>query len=309
MAITRLAHVELFVADLGAARAFYVELLGLIETERTARHLYLRAAEDYDHHAIVLTQADLNGLAHMAFRVDDPADLDRFARHFGEQGIKVVRVPAGVEPGQGEAIRLRDPLGFPVEFCHRMDRVQRKLRSHAGVSPARLDHVNLRLPVPVDKGMEYYRNELGFFLSEYALYPDGTTFGAWMHRKQVTHDVALVHGPGTLIHHTAFYVPDVTSVVRCADLMADAGMRAGIEFGPGRHGITNAFFLYFRDPADNRLEIFTGDYLIPDPDFEPIRWTHEEFEATGRLLWGSRPPQTMYEGQAVADWTDPPMPE
>jgi len=170
-------------------------------------------------------------------------------------------------------------------------------------------HVNLRLPVPVDKGMRYYQEDLGFFVSEYALYPDGTTFGAWLHRKQTTHDVALVHGPGTLIHHTAFYVPDVASVVRTADILADAGMRDRIEFGPGRHGITNAFFLYFRDPADNRLEVFSGDYLIPDPDFVPRRWTHEEFEATGRLLWGARPPQTMYEGQAVADWAAPPLPD
>ena len=306
MAVTRLGHVELFVPDLGAARHFYVDLLGLIETARDARHVYARAAEEYEHHSLILTQADRNGLAHMAFRVDDPEDLARLRRGYEEQGIKVVRIPAGAEAGQEEAIRLRDPLGFPVEFYHQMERVERRLRTYVGVSPSRLDHVNLRVPVPVDEGLRYYRQRLGFFVSEYALYPDGTTFGAWLHRKQTTHDVALVHGPGTLIHHTAFYVPDVAAVVRTADVLADAGMRDRIEFGPGRHGITNAFFLYFRDPAGNRLEVFSGDYLVPDPDFEPLRWTHEEFEATGRLLWGARPPQSMYDGQAVADWTDPP---
>ena len=308
MAVTRLAHVELFVPDLEAARRFYVEMLGLIETARDAQHLYLRATEEYEHHSLILTRAAGNGLAHMAFRVDDPNDLERLEGVYGRMGIRVRRIPTGAEVGQGQAIRLRDPLGFPVEFYHRMERVEPTLRSYAGVSPARLDHVNLRLPVPVDKGMRYYQEDLGFLVSEYALYSDGTTFGAWLHRKQTTHDVALVHGPGTLIHHTAFYVPDVASVVRTADILADAGMRNCIEFGPGRHGITNAFFLYFRDPADNRLEVFSGDYLIPDPDFAPRRWTHEEFEANGRLLWGARPPQTMYEGQAVADWADPPGP-
>lgn len=309
MAVTRVGHVELFVPDLEAARHFYVDVLGLTLTDADPGHLYLRAGEEFEHHTMVLTKADRNGLGHLALRVDDPEDLHRLQRSYEQQGIKVLRVPAGAEAGQGEAIRLRDPLGFPVEFYHAMERVERKLRKYEGIAPTRFDHVNLRVPDNVEKGVEYYRQQLGFYVSEYAEYADGKLFSAWMHRKQTTHDVALVRGPGTLIHHAAFYVADAMSVVRTADLMADAGMRDGLEFGPGRHGITNAFFFYIKDPAGNRLEIYNGDYLIPDPDFKPIRWTHEEFEATGRLLWGARPPQSMYEGQQVADWTNPPMPK
>ena len=46
-----------------------------------------------------------------------------------------------------------------------------------------------------------------------------------------------------------------------------------MERGPGRHGISNAFFLYIRDPDGHRIELFTSDYLTVDPDLEPLRWS------------------------------------
>ena len=52
--------------------------------------------------------------------------------------------------------------------------------------------------------------------------------------------------------------------------MATSGYLANMERGPGRHGISNAFFLYIRDPDGHRIELFTSDYLTVDPDLEPI---------------------------------------
>jgi catechol 2,3-dioxygenase len=305
MSVTRVGHVELRVTELDRAADFYVDVLGMLETERDDEHVYLRCVEDREHHTLTLTRAERNGLAHIAFRVDDPDDLGRLAGDYRDAGVEVTEVAAGAELGQGEAIRLQDPLGFPVEFYHRMESVERSLRTHGNRGPSRIDHLNLRLPGPVDEGIAYYRELLGFQVSEFAVHPDGTTFAAWMHRKQTTHDVALVQGPGTLIHHVGLYVPESHDVLHVADRMAARGMQDQIEFGPGRHGITNAFFSYLRDPDGNRIEIYSGDYLIPDPDFEPIEWTAEEFERTGRLAWGSRPPQSMYEGQPVGTWPSP----
>ena len=52
--IVRAAHAELEVTDLEASRAFYVDVLGLIETERTDDRIYLRGWEERLHHSIVL---------------------------------------------------------------------------------------------------------------------------------------------------------------------------------------------------------------------------------------------------------------
>ena len=55
--------------------------------------------------------------------------------------------------------------------------------------------------------------------------------------------------------------------------MATSGYLANMERGPGRHGISNAFFLYIRDPDGHRIELFTSDYLTVDPDLKPLRWS------------------------------------
>ena len=289
--------------DLDRACDFYVGLLGLIETERTECHLYLRCTEDYKHHSLVLTKGAHHGLGHIAFRVGELGDIERLGEAYGDRAIVVA---ACAERAQGEALRLQDPFGFPVEFYHRMERVERRTRTPGEARPIRLDHVNLRVAGSVDDAVRYYCDRLGFMVSEYAVNPDGSTYRAWIHRKQTTHDVAVGAGAQPLIHHTALYVPETKDVLRIADAVAGAGLQSQLEFGPGRHGATNAFFLYLFDPDGNRLEIYSGDYLIPDPDFEPIRWTREEFERTGRLVWGGRPPASFDDGQPIADWTTPP---
>jgi catechol 2,3-dioxygenase len=55
--IVRLSHVELVVTDLGQARAFYVDTLGL-QVTRGRRTIYLRAMEERGHHCIILKKAD-----------------------------------------------------------------------------------------------------------------------------------------------------------------------------------------------------------------------------------------------------------
>jgi len=89
-------------------------------------------------------------------------------------------------------------------------------------------------------------------------------------------------------------------VTRTADLLADAGMQDAIEFGPGRHGATNAFFLYVRDPAGNRLEFYWGDYLR-DHDRPPVRWEIDDYRRRGLLWWGQDPPETFFEAGPIRD--------
>jgi catechol 2,3-dioxygenase len=72
-----------------------------------------------------------------------------------------------------------------------------------------------------------------------------------------------------------------------------SGYLDNMERGPGRHGISNAFFLYIRDPDGHRVELFTSDYLTVDPDFEPYRWTLQDKQR--QTLWGHPAPQSWFE--------------
>jgi catechol 2,3-dioxygenase len=159
-----------------------------------------------------------------------------------------------------------------------------------------IDHMNSRVEDP-DALLTYWRDRLRFSISEYTV-RDGKTFAAWLRRRRGTHDVAVVRSTGPSLHHVAYHVGEPADVMRTADLLADAGFRAQIDFGPGRHGLSNAFFIDVHDPSGNRLEISMGDYQR-DLDAEPIRWEWEDYDGGGRLWWSPEYPARSLETTPV----------
>ncbi|MGH9173240.1 MAG: VOC family protein, partial [Vicinamibacterales bacterium] len=99
--IIRAAHGEFRVTDLDQASAFYVDVLGFVESERTSDALYLRGLEERDHHSLVLRRAATPGAGHLAFRVKSNDDLDRLNVYFTDRGQRVRVVESGEEAGQG----------------------------------------------------------------------------------------------------------------------------------------------------------------------------------------------------------------
>ena len=116
---------------------------------------------------------------------------------------------------------------------------------------------------------------------------------AWMHRKGNVHDFAITNGKGPRLHHFAYWVPSPMNVIHLCDVMATTGYLSNMERGPGRHGISNAFFLYCRDPDGHRIEIYASDYLTVDPDLEPIRWAISD--PRRQTLWGTPAPKSWFE--------------
>jgi catechol 2,3-dioxygenase len=68
------------------------------------------------------------------------------------------------------------------------------------------------------------------------------------------------------------------------------------ERGPGRHGVSNAFYLYLRDPDGHRVEIYTSDYYTGDPDHETYRWNVRDDRR--RDFWGNAVMETWYKEAA-----------
>ncbi len=294
--ILRAGHIEFRVTDLGRARAFYVDLLGFVESEQRDDRLYLRGYEERDHHGLVLRRAPSPGVGHMAFRVASEDDLERLEFVHRRHDLPV-RWVNEEEAGQGRALRVQDPSGLPVEFFHRIDQEDRLLQRfdlQRGASVMRLDHFNCQVP-DVASAAQWYQKELGFGCSEYTENADTPPqlWAIWLHRKQNVHDIALMNGVGPRVHHAGFWVQDQQSVLRVCDLLASAGMADRIERGPGRHGLSNAFFLYLRDPDANRIELYTGDYLIADPDWQPIRWRLDDPQRA--TFWGHPAPASWFE--------------
>jgi 3,4-dihydroxyphenylacetate 2,3-dioxygenase len=290
--IVRFGHAELVVQDLDRSLEFYCDSLGFVLTERTSTHAYLRGLEERIHHSLALKLGAVPAVTHVAFRVRTDQDLDRAAEFCHSAGLACQLVAAGDERGQGPALRFSDPFGFTVELFYAMDAAERQLQRfelYRGATPMRIDHLNLFVP-DVASAHRYYTEQLGFHCSEYtetAADPP-QVWASWLYRKPSVHDVALMNGAGPRVHHLGFWVPDQQSVLRACDILAAKGEVEALERGPGRHGISNAFFLYLRDPDGHRIELYSGDYLTADPDFEPIRWRLDD--PRRQTFWGHSAP-------------------
>ena len=290
--IVRLSHVEYRVTDLARSRAFYVDTLGLQVSFEDDSRIYLRAMEERGHHCIVLVRSDAADVGVLGFKLYDTPDLDAAQAWFAARGLPTQWVD---RPFMGRVLRTRDPFGIPLEFYVQMDRlapIHQQYRLYNGVKPLRIDHFNM-FSSDVDASVAFY-NDIGFRVTEYTEDDEsGRCWAAWMHRKGGVHDVAFTNGLGPRLHHTAFWVPTPLNIIDLLDLMSTTGWVANIERGPGRHGISNAFFLYVRDPDGHRIEIYCSDYQTVDPDLEPIRWSLTDPQR--QTLWGAAAPRSWFE--------------
>jgi catechol 2,3-dioxygenase len=291
--IVRASHVELGVSDLAASRAFYVDCLGYIVSDEDREAIYLRAVEERNHHSLVLRKSnDIAALA-LGYKVASEDDLDK-----AEAWLKARNLPVEwpKHPHQGRTLRTHDPVGMPIDLYFKMERVKPALqqyRLHLGARIQRIDHINCFTP-DVQASYDFY-TELGFRLSETTETegPDGKLWAVWMHRKGNVHDLAFTNGRGPRLHHIGVWTASALDILHICDVMATSGYLSNMERGPGRHGISNAFFLYVRDPDNHRVELFTSDYLTVDPDHEPIRWTLDDPQR--QTLWGHPAPKSWFE--------------
>ncbi|QBD77087.1 3,4-dihydroxyphenylacetate 2,3-dioxygenase [Ktedonosporobacter rubrisoli] len=302
--IVRAAHAELIVTDLQRAKEFYVHLLGLVVSEERQNVIYLRGYEERLHHSLALRQGPVAMLDHLAFRVASPEHLVLLARFYEQQGCPV-RWVQNEEEGMEQALRVQDPCGFIVEFFYFMQPVESLLRRYdlyRGSHIQRIDHFNLHVP-DVQSAFDYYK-QLGFRCSEYTVTssPDKQLWAAWLYRKPTIHDVALTNGTGPRLHHLGFWVSEAQDILHTCDRFAAAGQNMAIERGPGRHGVSNAFFLYLRDPDDFRIELYTCDYFTGDPDFEPMRWTVDD--PRRGTFWGHIAPVSWFEESSLVKGLD-----
>jgi 3,4-dihydroxyphenylacetate 2,3-dioxygenase len=307
--IVRVAYVDLVVSDLDRARAFWVDLLGFHVTAEEPDALYLRGYEELVHHSVVLREGPAPACARIGFRVRRPDDVDLAERWFVERGCEVQRVPAGATRGLGPALRAIDPLGFSVELVHEMAPAERLVQRYdlrRGASINRIDHVNIAV-TDVAAAHEHYR-ALGFGLSETIEdLRTGALYAAWMFRKQTVHDIAFTLGPGPMLHHVAFSVPESHHILGLCDRIGALDLARHIERGPGRHGVSNAFYLYLRDDDGHRVEVYTSDYFTGDPDHPTLRWdVHDERR---RDFWANPVVPTWYQGSVgVLDLAGRPVP-
>ncbi|MBF6634322.1 MAG: VOC family protein [Planococcus sp. (in: Bacteria)] len=297
--IAKLGYISLVSADLEKSLVFFRDIIGLEETEEKDGVHYLRAWGDFQHHTLSIQQGDRGHVKHIGWRTKTKEDVAAFGKLLEEQGIAVDQVDAWKTPGIGESISFQVPSGHtfnlyfdvkrpPVDEHRRSVLKNQTYKSWAkGISPRRLDHVNLHTSAESSATYSFMEEVLGFKMREYLISDEGNVLAGWMSVTQLVHDVALVSRPETptkaRLHHISYWLDDSQDILRAADILREHHF----DFvGPGKHAISQALYLYVTDPGSGcRVELFTGSYLIFEPDWQPVEWTESE-RSFGNTYWG-----------------------
>jgi len=285
--IAHLAHLEVLTPKPEESLRFYRDVLGLEESGRDDGSVYLRAWGEWSHHSLKLTEAAEPGLGHIGWRTWSPEDLETARARVDEAGAGVGWHEGSV--GHGPAYRYRGPGGQVHELFWEderyvpppgmespfPDRPQRYVPR--GIAPRQIDHVTIMSADPVGHA-EWYRDTLGSTFTEYTVlgHADIPVF-AMVTNNEKSHDLGLIlDGSGVpgRIHHFAWWVDSREDLLRAADILLNADIP--IEFGPGRHGMGEQDYIYFREPGGVRVEINTGGYRLYVPDWETKKWRPEQ---------------------------------
>jgi len=302
--VHQLAHVELLTPDPEGTLHFFRDLLGMEETTRQGNSVYLRAYEDWYHHTLKITEAPQAGLGHVAWRTSSRAALERRVKALEASGHGEGWHDGDL--GHGPAYRFRTPDGHPMELLWEVEYAEipeekrspllnrPQKRPLRGVPVRRIDHVNL-LCSDVTKNKDFMMEVLGFRLREHIVLNDGSEAGAWISVSPLVHEIAFMRdatGARGRLHHVCYWYGYPQNLCDLADILREE--RIFIEAGPGKHGISQAMFMYVYEPGGNRVELF-GDpgYLIFDPDWKPICWT-EETLAAGIVWYGGSLPAEFF---------------
>ena len=208
--------------------------------------------------------------------------------------------------GHGRCYRFHDPESHDMEIYYDEQKYDppEDLKSTLknlpmkfpkdGVGVRRMDHLAvLCKDVAANRG--FMQDCLGLGLREQVVFDNGATeIGSWMSSTPVHHEIAYVvdvKGMDARLHHFSLWVDNRADVLRAADIFMENGIF--IEAGPSKHNNSQAFYLYSYEPGGNRVEIYTGGFLVFAPDFETVVWD-EENRGTG-VYWGAALPDSFLQ--------------
>ncbi|SOC37830.1 VOC family protein [Ureibacillus acetophenoni] len=297
--LAKLGYVALVTPDLNKSLWFFKEIIGLEETACENGVHYLRAYGDFGHHTLSIEEGESGYVKHVGWRTKKREDVNLFKEALINAGVNVEFVQAGSTKGIGESIRFQLPSGHTFELYYDMEKpiVEEHRRSvlknqpykawAKGISPRRFDHVNIHSTIHIKETYDFLLKQLGFNMREYVVDDEDNIMAGWMSVTPLVHDVAFIAKP-TLptparLHHISYWSDDSQDILRAADILKENGLQF---IGPGKHGVSQALYLYVIDPGSGcRVELFTGGYLIFEPDWEPVKWTLDE-RALSNTYWG-----------------------
>ena len=253
--IINLRSVEIGVPDVTETAKFFTGLWGLSRVAEENGSCYLRGTAPY-HHIFVLHQRPQSEVVRINFEAPDKAAVDALHAKVTGAGVPAVEDPAPLaRPGGGYGFGFKDVEGRNLAVVTGLD-------DHDDTAddpdrPRKLSHVVFNSDA-AEKTVAFMTGVLGFTIS------DQTRMLNFLRCNADHHSVAVSFSGGPTLHHIAFEMPNLDSVMRGAGRMRDNGWP--IDWGVGRHGPGNNVFSYFVGP-DNLVIEYTAEIMQVDENY------------------------------------------
>ena len=143
--IKGLSHVVLYVNDLDKMVAFYRDVLGLVKyREHPGRMVFMTPDPEIDDHQLALAKGrkgEAKIVAHIAWRVETPAEVKAFYERFKAQGISIHHCVSHAYEEMGNTVS-----------CYFLDPEGNRLEVFALV--AERDEARVNRPLDLDKSVD-----------------------------------------------------------------------------------------------------------------------------------------------------------
>jgi 2,3-dihydroxybiphenyl 1,2-dioxygenase len=279
MTVQALGYVGIRAKGLDDWASYGTRLLGLQRIDKSRSTLAFRM--DDRKQRIIVDADGGDGIGFFGWEVADAAALDALAARLEQSGITVARGSAALadERRVRDLIVFKDPVGNRLEAVYGSETTSDPFRPGRSISgfrtgPLGLGHVVLHVE-NVEAALAFYRDILGFRLSDYYFHPFTAFF---LHVNPRHHSLAFIQTGKNAVHHMMMELFSFDDVGQGYDLaMAEEGRLATTL---GRHTSDFLTSFYSWTPSDFMVEYGWGGRSI-----DPATW--QAFERKeGPSMWG-----------------------
>src|ERR1043165_2539475 len=279
MAVEALGYFGIRSSNLEDWAAYATRFLGMQLVDKTSGMLSLRMD---DRKQRVIVNADTEGgAAFFGWEVADAVALNSLAARLESSGVAVAPGSRALadERRVKDLIVFADPLGNRLEAFHGAEISAEAFRPGRNISgfrtgPLGMGHAVLTVE-RLDDVLPFYRDVLGFALSDYILKPFKAYF---LHVNPRHHSLALIETGKNGLHHLMMELFSLDDVGQAYDIALMDPESIGSTFG--RHTNDHVTSFYSWSPSGFMVEYGWGGRLV-----EPGKWTPQEY-TVGPSLWG-----------------------
>ena len=280
MSIEGLGYVGVRAKSLEDWSSFGTNFLGMQLVDKSAKTLALRM--DDRRQRVVVTEDGGEGVGFFGWEVPDAAALDAMAARLEKAGVQVARGSRALaqERRVKDLIVFNDPLGNRLEIFHGPETTSEPFKPGRSISgfrtgPLGMGHAVLHVN-DINDAVPFYRDVLGFRLSDYMLRPFKAYF---FHANPRHHSIAFIETGRSATHHLMVELFSLDDVGQCYDLaLTDPDKLIGVTLG--RHINDEVTSFYSNSPSNFMFEYGWGGRVL-DVD----NWKEEEVP-WGPSMWG-----------------------